>query len=97
MTERLTTYPQDAFASSPDARTGEVRIASGASNSRRPVSTGTPLASTDLLSGPVRIVEPEVPLPPFEIGVSPRIGIRRAADLPYRFFVRGNPYLSRRG
>lgn len=38
----------------------------------------------------------EVPnAPDFEIGVSPRIGIREAADLPLRFFIAGNPYVSR--
>ena len=31
----------------------------------------------------------------FEIGVSPRIGIRKAADLPLRFFIRGNRFVSR--
>ena len=46
VTGRLMTYPQDAFASSPDARTGEVRIAAGVPSTRRPVSTGAPLAST---------------------------------------------------
>ena len=30
-----------------------------------------------------------------EIGVSPRIGITKAADLPLRFFVRGNRFVSR--
>ena len=52
VTERLMRYPQDAFASSPDARTGEVRIAAGAPSTNRPVSTEAPLASTDVLSGP---------------------------------------------
>jgi DNA-3-methyladenine glycosylase len=32
----------------------------------------------------------------FEIGVSPRIGITKSADLPLRFFVKGNPFVSRR-
>jgi DNA-3-methyladenine glycosylase len=30
----------------------------------------------------------------FEIGVSPRIGIRQAADLPLRFFISGNAQVS---
>jgi DNA-3-methyladenine glycosylase len=32
---------------------------------------------------------------PFEIGVSPRIGIRHNADWPLRFFIEGNPCVSR--
>jgi DNA-3-methyladenine glycosylase len=31
----------------------------------------------------------------FEIGISPRIGIRQAADLPLRFYIRGNRFVSR--
>ena len=34
--------------------------------------------------------------PPFEIGVTPRIGIRQCADLPLRFVVAGNPAVSGR-
>ncbi len=32
----------------------------------------------------------------FEIATSPRIGITKSADLPLRFFIRGNPCVSRR-
>lgn len=31
-----------------------------------------------------------------EVSLSPRIGLTRATDLPLRFFLKGNPYLSRR-
>jgi len=34
------------------------------------------------------------PYPPAEIAVSIRIGITKAAERPWRFFERGNPYLS---
>ena len=31
-----------------------------------------------------------------QIGVSRRIGITRSVDLPWRFFIKGNPYLSKK-
>ena len=46
------------------------------------------------LRGALRIEREKGPRA-FEIDVSPRIGIRKAADLPYRFTVRGSPWLSR--
>lgn len=48
----------------------------------------------DLTRGPVLICEDSAPAR-FEIGVSPRVGIRRCADWPLRFFVAGSPFLSR--
>jgi len=40
-----------------------------------------------LVSSPVKKVE-------FEVGVSPRIGITKSADLPLRFFIKGNRFVS---
>jgi DNA-3-methyladenine glycosylase len=35
-------------------------------------------------------------IPKKETGVSTRIGITRSTDLPWRFFIKNNPYLSRK-
>ena len=48
----------------------------------------------DLVRGRVRIVDDGTP-PPDDPGISTRIGITRAADLPWRWFVAGDPNVSR--
>ncbi len=48
----------------------------------------------DVTRGPITVHAPEHDAP-FEIGVSARIGISRSADLPLRFFVKGNRCVSR--
>ena len=48
----------------------------------------------DLTRGPITLHAP-TSQEPFEIGVSPRIGISKAAELPLRFFVKGNRFVSR--
>jgi len=49
---------------------------------------------TDLVRGAVRIVD-DGTAPPDDPGISARIGITRAADLPWRWFVAGDPNVSR--
>jgi len=53
---------------------------------------------SDLTRGPLTIREPTVREPEqkgaFQIGVSPRIGITRNVDLPLRFFIAGNRFVS---
>lgn len=47
----------------------------------------------DVTRGPI-VVCSESRGRPFEIGVSARIGISKSADLPFRFFVKGNRFVS---
>jgi DNA-3-methyladenine glycosylase len=51
--------------------------------------------ATDLIAGPIQVLEHkrgEL----FQINTSPRIGITKSADLPLRFFIAGNPHVSRK-
>jgi len=49
----------------------------------------------DVTRGPI-VVSALPKVEPFEIGVSKRIGITKSADLPLRFYVKGNPFVSRK-
>jgi DNA-3-methyladenine glycosylase len=53
---------------------------------------------SDLTRGALTIREPTVREPegaePLQIGISPRIGITRNVDLPLRFFIAGNRFVS---
>ena len=52
------------------------------------------ISSTRLTEGPLTIeaaLEPDRPC----IATGPRIGITRSADLPLRFWIAGNPFVSR--
>ena len=48
----------------------------------------------DLTRGPLTIHSPTSD-EKFAIATSPRIGINKSADLPLRFFIPGNPFVSR--
>ncbi len=48
----------------------------------------------DMTRGPLVVCTPNE-APSFEIEVSPRIGITKCADLPLRFTIAGNPFVSR--
>jgi DNA-3-methyladenine glycosylase len=48
----------------------------------------------DLTRGPITIHQPAGP-EPFDIAISPRIGITRNADWPLRFFIAGSAFVSR--
>jgi DNA-3-methyladenine glycosylase len=48
----------------------------------------------DVTKGPITIHEPDL-AQRFAIAVSPRIGITKSADLPLRFFIIGNKFVSK--
>ncbi|HVV67403.1 MAG TPA: DNA-3-methyladenine glycosylase [Candidatus Saccharimonadales bacterium] len=48
----------------------------------------------DLRKNPLRLLL-EAPMPQEQIVQTTRIGISRAKDVPWRFYIRGNPYVSR--
>lgn len=51
-------------------------------------------SGTDLTGNEIFILDDEK-IKSKDIGVSKRIGITRSVDLPWRFFIKNNPYLSR--
>ena len=52
-------------------------------------------SGTDLTGKEIFILDGEK-IKSKDIGISKRIGITRSVDLPWRFFIKNNPYLSRR-
>jgi DNA-3-methyladenine glycosylase len=52
-------------------------------------------SGTDLTGDKIFILDGEK-LKSRDIGISKRIGITRSVDLPWRFFIKDNPFLSRK-
>ena len=77
--------------------TREIRLlASGPGRLCAAMGIGLGISGTDLSAGPVRVLVRAQGLPPRSIASSARIGVRAAADRPWRFYVRDSPFLSRR-
>ena len=78
------------------ARRGVERLedlCSGPGKLCQALGIGLDLDGTDLAAGPIRILAPEVPAPPLTESV--RIGITKAAELPWRFSAAGSRFVSR--
>ena len=69
-------------------------LASGPAKLCQALGIGPEHDGTDLVRGRVRILD-DGTAPPATPGVSTRIGITRAADRPWRWFVPGDPNVSR--
>jgi len=89
-------------------RAGEVVAGAGVARERRPGASDRDLArgparlcralgieltdnGTDLSAGPITL---ELGPPPAEVLTGPRVGLRGAADRPWRFWVAGDPTVS---
>lgn len=53
------------------------------------------MAGHDLVKEPLQLIL-KAPLDPVAIVTSTRVGISRAKDTPWRFYIKGNPYVSKK-
>ena len=81
------------------ARRGSVaddrELCSGPGKLTQALGVGLEHNDTDLARGPVRILERVEGWEPAGVTVGPRVGITRAADVPWRFALAGNEHVSR--
>jgi DNA-3-methyladenine glycosylase len=77
----------------PKARTDR-DLASGPGKLTRALGITRKHTGADMTRGDLVVVSRPV-APPFEIAVTPRIGITKCAELPLRFYIRGNKFVSR--
>lgn len=76
-------------------RTGPDRdLARGPARLCRALAIDLAQKGTDLLSGPV-VLELADPVPAPQIATGPRVGLRHAADRPWRFWIDGDPTVTR--
>lgn len=73
---------------------GAPRLASGPGNVTRALGITLDDNGADLTRGPL-VIEPSRHARDVDIGVGRRIGIARAVELPLRFWIAGNPHVSR--
>ena len=71
------------------------RLASGPGNVTRALGVSLRDNGADLRAGPLTIEPPDRPRD-FRVARGPRIGITRARELPLRFWIAGDPYVSAR-
>jgi DNA-3-methyladenine glycosylase len=72
------------------------RLCSGPGKLTQALGIGLALNDTDLLRGPVVFSSRPRSWREVAVEVDVRVGITKAADLPWRFLAAGNPFVSRR-
>jgi DNA-3-methyladenine glycosylase len=81
------------------ARRGGLRrledLCSGPGKLTQALGIGLELNGTSLIDGPIAFGPPVAVRPEIEIAVGPRVGITKAAELPWRFCAAGNRHVSR--
>jgi DNA-3-methyladenine glycosylase len=75
--------------------TRDEQLCSGPGKLTQALGIGLELNGSSLLDGPIRIVEPPNGAAPPRVVRGARIGITKAADLPWRFCDAGSPHVSR--
>jgi len=74
---------------------GVENLTNGPGKLTQALGIGLGCNGVDVTRGPLKVLAPPVE-ESFEIGVSKRIGITKSMDLPLRFFIQGNKFLSRK-
>jgi len=74
---------------------GIEQLANGPGKLTRALGIGLQHNGVDVTRGPI-LVCPPLQSEPFDIAISRRIGITQSADLPLRFFIRGNRFVSKK-
>jgi len=70
-------------------------LTSGPAKLTQALAIGLSLNGADLARGPLRVLGAQT-VPDRRVAAAPRIGVRLAADRPWRFYLADSPYVSRR-
>jgi DNA-3-methyladenine glycosylase len=90
--------PLDGIAEMRGRRGAHLRVedlCSGPGKLTQALGIGLDLNGSSLLDGPVAVEEPLRARPRVELAIGPRVGITKAADLPWRFCAAGSRHVSR--
>jgi DNA-3-methyladenine glycosylase len=90
--------PLDGIAAMRARRGAHLRLedlCSGPGKLTQALGIGLELNGTSLLDGPVAFEAPVRARPAIEVTVGPRVGITKAAELPWRFCALGSRHVSR--